>query len=197
MQFTVYCVSWRAFTLEDACQFSFFCPLLQLREEGKHWAGMLIQQVLYLLLRKVAFFLIFAFFFLWFQGTRCWDKTHELAIDLLPCLLPSVCLTLGGKDRCESAMDLRDFRLPALSDWKTCTVTSILAPSEVCGHGSVAQGRMLTEPFFLHPYFYTPASAHTGEAKLPLLALSTLCSPLLVLLPSWGLSLWKNFKGIG
>lgn len=78
--------------------------------------GCFIQQVLHLL-RKVSFF-PFWLFFLWFQGTRCGDKRQALAIDLLACLLPSVCLALqsvDGKPDANVPWGWRDFRLPKLS----------------------------------------------------------------------------------
>ena len=155
--------------------------------------GCFIQQVLHLL-RKVSFF-HFWLFFLRFQGTRCWDKRQALTIDLLACLLPSVCLALQSVDGKpdERAMGLERFPSSQVVCLTAEPVESRLArPHRSLRCGEEHSGERWLS-FSIQPWTFLPLQTKVLQGHSPALSTgsaSTLGSLL-------GSPRWKNSKGTG
>lgn len=115
MQFTVFFFFWRAFSAEDASSvFALFFPsLLQFKKEG----GRLLYSTSVAPFKESFLFFIFGFFSCGFRGQGVEIRGRH-TIDLLACLLPSVCLALqsvDGKPDVNVPWGWRDFHLPKLS----------------------------------------------------------------------------------
>lgn len=129
-----------------------------------------------------------------FQRTSFHGKEEELAIDFFSCLLPSVSLAFQSdeKPKVNVPWSSRGFHAPELSDCRACS-HFCLVPREAWRWRRTQQSMLVWGSLSFHRCTAT----HSGQAGTSFLALSTLCSPCLVLLAFWGLPLWTNSKGIG